>query len=102
MLPEKFKTRVTIDQLNVIYKLVHNASQLTVKDLQQKLLICHMISIHKRLLAKWTYPTKLTTVSLTPTEAIAFWLMFHEFNFTDPFVLATINPILTDIHRQLV
>lgn len=89
-----------MSQLDVVYRLVETCSRLPVKDYEHKLLIAHMICLHKKLLPKYSYPEKVTKLSLPATEALAFFIMFRNEDFTDPFVMATIGTITNSIHKQ--
>lgn len=96
---QSFKIKVSADQLNVIYGFVSAAATLPVKDFQHKLLVSIMIGLHKKMMHKWTYPSNMNKITFTAPEAIAFHLMFSNEDFFDPFQFATMNPILTEIHK---
>lgn len=100
---DKFKFKVTRSQLDVLYGLVIGAATLRTDSLERKLLVSHMIEIHKKILAKWSYPSPKMSIVFTPCEAMAFWLMFKdikEVSLNNPFVFATIDPLLTQIHQK--
>lgn len=99
---DKYKIIVTKEQLNVIFIRVLLAAELQPKDMIGKLMVSHLIAIHKKLLLKWTFPSAKNSISLTTPEAIAFWISFHHFKFSDPYVFATFNPILNDIHQKFI
>lgn len=98
----KYKIKLSKDQLNVVYKFVGNAIESRPKHMQKMLLIANMHSLHKKMLLKWTYPAQVNSITLTMSEAVSFWILFNDMQFDDPFVLATMTPILNDIHRKYI
>lgn len=101
---QNFKMTLSKDQLNVVYGYVEIAAGIPAGSWrgakEHKLLIALMVCIQKKLINKRTFPNSKNRISLTIPEAIAFYLMFNSANFSDPFELATMNPILTQIHKQ--
>ena len=99
---DKYKIKLNINQLRVVYELIQCSTTIPVKNMQHRLLILHMIEIHKKLIPKWTYPAERTTVVFTATQAIAFYFMFNNEDFFEPLTHATMKRILTEIHRQFI
>jgi hypothetical protein len=102
MQKDSYKMKLTRDQLNVVHQYVELASRIPAKDFAHKLLICQMICIHKKTLVKWSYPKQVNTLKFSASEAIAFWLMFENEDFTDSFVMVTMRAIINDIHKQFI
>ncbi len=99
---DKFKIIATKDQLNAMYGLITNSVHVHNDSFEHKLVICELVEIYKKILVKWTFPKKVNTITLTPAQAIAFWLYYNKISFNDPFVFATVNPILMSIHQQYI
>jgi hypothetical protein len=99
---DNYTMKLTRDQLNVVHQYVELASRIPAKDFAHKLLICQMISIHKKTIVKWSYPVAKNKVKLSVSEAIAFWLMFENEDFTDAFVMVTMRSIINDIHKTFI
>lgn len=104
MLYEKFKLKLTVNELNVLQVALLLALQMPLNsnDFRRKMLVCAMQKIHEKVLAKWNYPTRITKISLSNTEAIAFYLMFNDEYFTDEFADLTIRTICNKIHKQYI
>ena len=99
---QNFRLTLSVDQLNVVYKYISLTACIPVKNMEHKLLVAHMTRLQIRLVARWTYPQKKNRITFTAPEAIAFYLMFHNEDFFDPFELATMNPIITQIHKEFI
>ncbi|MCE9538712.1 MAG: hypothetical protein K8R85_05795 [Bacteroidetes bacterium] len=99
---EKIKIKLTRDQLNIVFYQVQLASQLQFVTFEMKLITAHMVGLHKKLHPKWAYPSAKNNIAFTVPEALAFWLMFNGTKYQDPFLFATMNPILNEIHQKFI
>ena len=96
------KLKLTHGQLETVWRTVGNESAVGIKytSMEEKLLFVNLIAIAKKLNAKWFMPLALNSISLTPSEALAFWLIYNDVEFKDPFQLATMRAILDGIHKR--
>ena len=101
---EKFKIKLNENELSVVFETLETACDIEAKTMLSKLLVCEIISIHKKLLPKFTYMKKVNTISFTASEAVAFWIVFstYDFNMAGSFIMATMRKVLDAIHKQYV
>jgi len=104
MLHEKFKMSLNVDELNVLQHLLEMAVRLPLasEDFQRKMLLCAMKEIHEKVLVKWYYPTTVIKITLTNTQAVAFYLMFNDEYFSNSFTDLTVKTICNKIHKQYI
>ena len=105
MASEKFKIKVNVSQLRELEQYVGCAAALkpSADQFNHKLLVACMISLHKKILAKWNYPTPITKITMTASEAIAFFLMFNNEDFSGAaYAEITIKNICRDIHKTYI
>lgn len=109
-----YKMKLTSNQLIVMHGTILGASKASrinkagwligdspiVADMQDKLLLVNLITIAKKVNAKWFMPTKINTITLTPSESIAFWLLFNGKGYSNEYQMAIMLPILNDIHKR--
>lgn len=94
--------KLTQAQFQSFYKIIEIAAGVPVKSYEHKLLVAHMVEIHKKILPKYSYPQPNVSITLSATEAIALYLTFRRFswNFTDPYLMALFTTICNNIHQQ--
>lgn len=99
---QNFKMTLSKDQLNVIYKWISFAASSPSNTAFDKLLSLHMACLQLRLVKQYTFPNLKNRVTLSIPEAFCFYYRFSSTVFLDPFELATMTPILTQIHKQYI
>ncbi|MCK6649817.1 MAG: hypothetical protein L6Q66_09185 [Bacteroidia bacterium] len=92
--------KLTQAQFQSFYKIIEIAAGVPVKSYEHKLLVAHMVGIHKKILPKYSYPEPKVSITITATEAIALYLMFRNEDFTDPYLMALFTTICNNIHQQ--
>lgn len=99
-----YKLKLTSNQLGVMHGTVTGAAACVgrFKTMQEKLLSVNLISIAKKVNAKWFMPSAVTRITLTPSEAIAFWLLFNGAEYSNPYQMSIMRNILDEIHKKYI
>lgn len=99
-----YKLKLNSNQLIVMHGTITGSAMCVgrFKTMEEKLLSVNLISIAKKINAKWFMPSAITRLTLTPSEAIAFWLIFNGTDYSNEYQMAVMRNILDEIHKKFI